>query len=61
MQAKKGYAMVLVAALMWGSIGIFVKSLSALGLTSASIAALRLLMGAALLAPVLVVMECLPV
>ena len=56
MQAKKGYAMVLVAALMWGSIGIFVKSLSALGLTSASIAALRLLMGAALLAPVLVVM-----
>lgn len=52
-KASRGYAMVLVAALMWGSIGIFVKNLTALGLTSASIAALRLLMGALLLIPVL--------
>lgn len=48
--------MVLVAALMWGSIGIFVKGLTTLGLTSASIAALRLLSGAALLAPALMVL-----
>lgn len=56
MQVKIGYAMVLVAALMWGSIGIFVNGLTSLGLSSAGIAALRLLAGAVLLAPVLMVM-----
>lgn len=56
MQAKKGYAMVLVAALMWGSIGIFVNALTGLGLSSVSIAALRLLVGAVILVPVLMLM-----
>lgn len=56
MDVKKGYAMVLIAALTWGCIGIFVNDLTALGLGSASIAALRLLFGAAMLAPVLAVM-----
>lgn len=56
MKASKGYAMVLCAALMWGSIGIFVNSLAAMGLSSVSISGLRLLSGAALLAPVLMVM-----
>lgn len=54
--AKKGYALVLIAALMWGCIGIFVNNLTALGLSSVSIAALRLLFGAAMLAPVLAAM-----
>lgn len=56
MQAKKGYAMVLVAALMWGSIGVFIEALTARGLTSVSIAALRLLVGAIILVPVLMLM-----
>ena len=56
MKANKGYAMVLIAALMWGSIGVFIKALTALGLSSASIAALRLLVGAAILVPVLMFM-----
>lgn len=56
MKANKGYAMVLIAALMWGSIGAFIKALTALGLSSASIAALRLLVGAAILVPVLMFM-----
>lgn len=49
-----GYAMVFAAACMWGSIGIFVKAISALGVSSQSMAALRLLFGALLLAPVLI-------
>lgn len=56
MRAKKGYMMVLVAALMWGSIGIFVNNLLDLDLSTASIAALRLLIGAVFLVPVLMVM-----
>lgn len=56
MKANRGYAMVLCAALMWGSIGIFVNGLSAMGLSSVSIAGLRLLSGALLLMPVLMVM-----
>lgn len=56
MPSNKGYVMVLIAALMWGSIGIFVNSLAACGLSSVSIAALRLLVGAVLLIPVLAVM-----
>lgn len=54
MQGNRGYLMVLVAALMWGSIGIFVNELSAAGMTSVSIAALRLLAGAAIMVPVLI-------
>lgn len=48
--------MVLIAALMWGSIGVFVNRLTALGLTSVSIASLRLLVGAVILVPVLMAM-----
>lgn len=54
MQGNRGYLMVLVAALMWGSIGIFVNELSAAGMTSVSIAALRLLAGAIIMVPVLI-------
>ena len=56
--AGMGYAMVFVAALMWGTIGIFVKGISGVGVTSQTMAAFRLLAGAVLLAPVLVFMGC---
>lgn len=51
-----GYLMVLAAAVLWGSIGIFVNGLTALGVTSKSMAAIRLLTGAILVAPVLAIM-----
>ena len=56
MGARMGYAMVLVAALMWGSIGVFVNGLSALGISTVSMAAFRLLAGAVLMMPILAVM-----
>ncbi len=48
-----GYVLVLAAACMWGSVGIFVKAISAMAVSSQSMAALRLLFGALILAPVL--------
>ncbi len=56
--AATGYAMVFVAALMWGSIGLFVKGISATGVSSQTMAAFRLLAGAVLLAPTLAIMGC---
>lgn len=55
-----GYALVLLAALMWGTIGIYVNGISAMGISSQSMAAFRLLVGALILAPVLVFMGCRP-
>lgn len=52
-KTANGYVMVFAAACMWGSIGIFVKAISAMGVLSQSMAALRLLFGALLLVPVL--------
>ena len=57
-RSNVGYVLVLIAALMWGTIGIFVNGISALGVSSQSMAALRLLSGAVLMAPVLVFMGC---
>ena len=51
-KSNLGYVLVLIAALMWGSIGIFVNGISAMGVTSQSMAAFRLLVGALILAPV---------
>ncbi|MFR7671100.1 MAG: DMT family transporter [Collinsella sp.] len=45
---------------MWGSIGIFVNGISAMGVSSQSMAAFRLLVGALILAPVLMFMGCRP-
>ena len=56
MGSNTGYLMVLLAALLWGTCGIFVNGLSGLGMSSATIAAFRLLCGALLLVPVLAVM-----
>ncbi len=51
-----GYVMVLVASILWGCIGIFVNAISALGVSSGSMAAFRLLSGAVLLIPILAFM-----
>ena len=59
-KSNLGYVLVLIAALMWGSIGIFVNGISAMGVTSQSMAAFRLLVGALILAPVLMFMGCRP-
>lgn len=53
MAAANGYMMVVAAGLMWGTIGLFVNPLSALGLGSASISALRMGAGALVMLPVL--------
>lgn len=57
-RSNLGYVLVLIAALMWGTIGIFVNGISALGVSSQSMAAFRLLSGAVLMAPVLAFMSC---
>ena len=57
-RSNLGYVLVLIAALMWGTIGIFVNGISALGVSSQSMAAFRLLSGAILMAPVLAFMGC---
>ena len=38
-KSNLGYVLVLIAALMWGSIGIFVNGISAMGVSSQSMAA----------------------
>ena len=58
-KSNLGYVLVLVAALMWGSIGIFVNGISAMGVSSQSMAAFRLLVGALILAPVLMFRQAL--
>ena len=59
-RSNLGYVLVLIAALMWGTIGIYVNGISAMGITSQSMAAFRLLVGALILAPVLAFMGCRP-
>ena len=59
-KSNLGYVLVLIAALMWGSIGIFVNGISAMGVSSQSMAAFRLLVGALILAPVLMFIGCRP-
>lgn len=53
MNARAGYAMVLIASLLWGGIGIFVNAISGLGISSGSMAAFRLMSAALLLVPIL--------
>lgn len=57
-RSNVGYVLVLIAALMWGTIGIFVNGISAMGVSSQSMAAFRLLTGAIMMAPVLAFMGC---
>lgn len=59
-KSNLGYVLVLIAALMWGTIGIYVNGISAMGISSQSMVAFRLLVGALILAPVLAFMGCRP-
>lgn len=52
-QQKTGYLMVLIAGILWGSIGFFVSILKSLGAESSTIAFLRIGVGAVLLIPLM--------
>lgn len=56
-QQKTGYLMILVAGMLWGSIGLFVTILKSLGAGSALIAFLRIGIGFILLAPMMYAMK----
>ena len=49
MEKKKGYLMVLISGIMWGTIGLFTNEFSLYGLSSSVIAFLRLAAGTAIL------------
>lgn len=51
----KGYAMVFIAGMLWGSIGLFVKLLSGFGIQAPVIAFLRLFVAFFMLFPVLII------
>lgn len=55
-QQKIGYLMVLIAGILWGSIGFFVTILKSLGAESSTIAFLRIGVGAFLLIPLMYAM-----
>ena len=50
----KGYFMILIAGILWGSIGFFVSILNSLGADSYCIAFLRIGVGAVLLVPIMI-------
>lgn len=52
-QQKIGYLMVLIAGILWGSIGFFVSFLKNIGAESSTIAFLRISIGAVLLIPLM--------
>ena len=52
-QQKIGYLMVLIAGVLWGSIGFFVSFLKNMGAESSTIAFLRISVGAVLLIPLM--------
>lgn len=55
-QQKIGYLMILIAGVLWGSIGFFVCILKSLGAESSTIAFLRIGVGAVLLIPLMYAM-----
>lgn len=55
-QQKIGYLMVLIAGVLWGSIGFFVSILKSMGAESSTIAFLRIGVGAVLLIPLMYAM-----
>ncbi|QHI71604.1 DMT family transporter [Aminipila terrae] len=57
LQQKTGYLMILVAGMLWGSIGLFVTILKSLGAGSALIAFLRIGTGFILLIPIMYAMK----
>lgn len=53
---NQGYILILMAGILWGSIGIFVNLLKEMGVDTATIAFLRLFCGWSLLLPILLVL-----
>jgi DME family drug/metabolite transporter len=56
MRVRYGYILVLLGALLWGSVGVFSRALGQMGLTAMEIAALRMFIASVFIAPVLLVM-----
>ena len=52
-----GYAMIFMAGVLWGTIGLFVKMLSSVGANSSLIAFMRLFMGFWILLPIMIYMD----
>lgn len=57
MSSSRGTALIIIAGAFWGSMGIFVRSLSAYGFSSLQIASMRLTISAVLMALVLIIKE----
>lgn len=56
MRVRYGYFLVLLGALLWGSVGVFSRALGQMGLTAMEIAALRMLIASVFLVPILFAM-----
>ena len=54
-EQNKGYIMVFIAGMLWGTIGLFSTLLSKLGMDSSAVAFFRLLAASILLVPILIV------
>lgn len=54
-EQNKGYVMVFITGMLWGTIGLFSTLLSKLGMDSSAVAFYRLLSASILLVPVLIV------
>lgn len=57
LQQKKGYLMILTAGILWGSIGFFTTVLKQMGAEAATVAFLRIGVGAVILIPLMVAMQ----
>lgn len=56
MQVRFGYCLVLLGALLWGSVGVFSRTLGQMGLTAMEVAALRMFVASIFLVPILLAM-----
>lgn len=56
MQVRFGYYLVLLGALLWGSVGVFSRTLGQMGLTAMEVAALRMFVASIFLVPILLAM-----
>lgn len=56
MQVRFGYCLVLLGALLWGSVGVFSRTPGQMGLTAMEVAALRMFVASIFLVPILLAM-----
>ena len=56
MQVRFGYCLVLLGALLWGSVGVFSRALGQMGLAAMEVAALRMFVASIFLVPILLAM-----